>query len=338
MGNSGTNPNNFYGNQLVLGRMAILMAAKDSNGNITDQSGNKQWYLDKSGASQNVAPLDAGLQLLNTTAGGSDPSRPSGNAKYIYQSRTDLAWTSISDFRKTFSTAGNAYWYTRMMSGDGYGARFQCNPFVTKPMQSVDMAQASPYFLSNCSQFIVEFAGDYLKQDNNPGDVRGNPTAKSPGYGDVTDAGPDGQVDYILVTDPATNIRRKQILWYGLPRVTSGSSVPTMALGDVVPVSYWYALAAPTYPGTAPGGVGLPPGDPKWAYVNFEARLPNYGGSVNAASGVYPWSYMHSNSHYTCAWTYNNLKPKLIRITLTIDDPTGRLPNGQTYQYVFAVP
>ena len=34
----------------------------------------------------------------------------------------------------------------------------------------------------------------------------------------------------------------------------------------------------------------------------------------------------------------NDQRPKLIRITMTLEDATGRLPDGQTYQYVFQVP
>jgi hypothetical protein len=47
---------------------------------------------------------------------------------------------------------------------------------------------------------------------------------------------------------------------------------------------------------------------------------------------------MLSGAQYICAWGPTDVKPKLIRITLTLDDPTGRLPEGQTYQYVYAVP
>jgi len=44
---------------------------------------------------------------------------------------------------------------------------------------------------------------------------------------------------------------------------------------------------------------------------------------------------------YNCAWTpSDNFRPKMIRITLVVDDPAGRNPNpeGQTFEYVFELP
>ena len=42
---------------------------------------------------------------------------------------------------------------------------------------------------------------------------------------------------------------------------------------------------------------------------------------------------------YTCAWgPADNVRPKMIRLTIVIDDPNGRLPDGQTYEYVFSLP
>ena len=31
-------------------------------------------------------------------------------------------------------------------------------------------------------------------------------------------------------------------------------------------------------------------------------------------------------------------KPKMIRIIFTLDDPNGKLPEGQTFEYVFNLP
>ncbi len=59
---------------------------------------------------------------------------------------------------------------------------------------------------------------------------------------------------------------------------------------------------------------------------------------------------------YTVAWqppgTYENFataadrtdflpdppRPRMLRVTMTIDDPAGRLPTGQTYEYVVDLP
>jgi hypothetical protein len=42
---------------------------------------------------------------------------------------------------------------------------------------------------------------------------------------------------------------------------------------------------------------------------------------------------------YICAWgPSDTVRPKMIRITMTLTDPLGRLPNGQTFEYVFSLP
>ena len=47
---------------------------------------------------------------------------------------------------------------------------------------------------------------------------------------------------------------------------------------------------------------------------------------------------MQLGETYTCVFGPNDPAPSLIRITITLVDPTGRLRDGQTYQYVFSVP
>ena len=41
-----------------------------------------------------------------------------------------------------------------------------------------------------------------------------------------------------------------------------------------------------------------------------------------------------ANFLYTCAW--HNDGPLLIRITMKVDDPTGKLKDGQWYQYILS--
>ena len=47
---------------------------------------------------------------------------------------------------------------------------------------------------------------------------------------------------------------------------------------------------------------------------------------------------MPAGSQYVCAWGPNDPKPKMIRITMTVDDPGGRLADGQTYEYIYTLP
>jgi prepilin-type N-terminal cleavage/methylation domain-containing protein len=373
MGNSATNPNNCYGSKLVLGRVAMLL--KYVNGQaMYDNAGNPQAYYAYS-ASSAQAPLALG-SLLNADGAPTDPGSPSWT---FCDSRMDVADTSIYQYRQNVfanppSTTPPAYWWNSLMDGtqlvytsvngnQNAWARFKCNPFIAKPMQSMNMAQASPYFLGGCSQFIVEFAGDFLKQDNDPShtsEVSGQaaPANNHAAYGDVTGPGSDGQLDYVLTypNDPNhLNPPVKQIQWYGMPRSTSGSSTINWRNGDVVPVRDRFQNMCSTQgvPFTAPYQNTFP-ATPTIAFPLAVAGYPvfeKYGPSYQPGDYKTNMTAVEANAGYECAFgptykissggstlTVTDPAPKLIRITITLDDPTGRLPDGLTYQYVFPVP
>jgi hypothetical protein len=75
-------------------------------------------------------------------------------------------------------------------------------------------------------------------------------------------------------------------------------------------------------------------------FERFDSNYPlpaknNYGGRVNSGA-----SGLAVNARYTCAWgpdTTNSPYPTLIRFVFTIDDPSGRIADGQTSEYVFKV-
>jgi hypothetical protein len=104
------------------------------------------------------------------------------------------------------------------------------NQQIQTPLTSAMIAQMSPALLQHCSQFIVEYAGDYLQQDG--------PTSATPGQltGQITGIGPDGQIDYVITTVPDTTSptgyrQTKRIRWYGMPRSTNGG-LPNLWHGD----------------------------------------------------------------------------------------------------------
>jgi len=191
------------------------------------------------------------------------------------------------------------------------------------------MAQASPYFLGGCSQFIVEYAGDFLTQDNNPSHT--SPTSGGGGthtqIGDITAYASDGQLDFTMVNGV------KQIKWYGMPRNTSGLSGIKAANGDVVPLRDWLRLAVASTGSANPlpcASFEQPQTSTGSGYLTYPPYLTDYSnGALTPAQ---------ANAGYTCAFGPNDIAPKLIRISITLDDPTGRLPDGLTYQYVFSVP
>ena len=49
---------------------------------------------------------------------------------------------------------------------------------------------------------------------------------------------------------------------------------------------------------------------------------------------------MLADDKYVVAWgpdTVDQPRPKMVRIIVTIDDPDGRIAEGQTFEYVFRV-
>ena len=339
------NPNNLYATQFVLGRMAVLLREKSADvapptSYIADNAGYYQRFVDRTAVYPTGATLATDIEPLCGSAMSS--TLPGDNAQFLLQdSRFDLAATSISAYKNKLqsyisNTTANANlpaWWDQMMdgnpnttnpsgiavsippkAGESVSTRFKCNPFAPKPLDAVGLAQASPYCLGGCSQFMVEYAGDYLIQDNDPahlstyGVQQTNPSNPTSYYGQ------DGQIDYVLIPPSPMPVPpvprsqwRKQIVWYGMPRSTSTSPNINGYKGDVVPLSFYLNAAA-----------------------SFEKILP-----FNPAQGA---ASMKEGAQYICAWGPTDVKPKLIRITLTVDDPTGRLPEGQTFQYVFNVP
>jgi len=261
----------------------------------------------------------------------------------------DVAQTSIADYRSLLRdrfkwTAGEGWWETVA------GVRFWANPTPTRPLDASKIARAAPIFVPGCTQFIVEFAGDFLSQagpkitstDPPEGTILG--TVAGTGTG-------DGVTDFIVVRSPLnpanpggpfTTVRRTR--WYGMPRNVDlsddGTIGPQMIRGggsgilanqmiDVVPLRDVLASFQ----------TGLPPnpierGVGSRTFDQVLPMRPNY-----AVAGAVP-----PDAKYTAAWGPDDLsrgskwKPTMLRITIVIDDPAGRMSDGQKYEYVFNLP
>jgi hypothetical protein len=169
---------------------------------------------------------------------------------------------------------------------------------------------------------MVEYAGDYLTQNNS---------------GVTTAVGEDGQLDYDLVGGA------RKIRWYGLTRSTDGSAdepslVSPPAKPQVIHPLYKHLQAVPA--------------------LNV-SNLPFEKINANA----FPQTKYTNMDSYTCAWSPDDIQfdpsnpdpnnntitwlkafpsrtflPWLVRITIRVDDPYGRIPDGQTMEYVFKLP
>jgi hypothetical protein len=164
----------------------------------------------------------------------------------------------------------------------------------------------------------------------------------------IQDKGHDGTIDYLIdQTNPAAPQRR--IRWYGMPRdvagapnggpdvgypgVASGGNLAANSLVDVVPlrdVLEAVGIDPLAFPVAPPGSI-----QEVSIERNLNATLPKRNNYLAVPAGG-----MGEDDRYIVAWgpdTANQPRPSLIRIVFTIDDPTGRLPEGQTFEYVFKV-
>ena len=273
-----------------------------------------------------------------------------GDGHLIQESRYDLAGTTIARFREDIAEyerlTGFSDWWMGMVyetgSRDEHNRidqvreyRFECNPFVTKPLTSEAMAKTTPYFVGNVSQFIVEFAGDYLVQNNDE---------QSPTWGRVLGAGADGVIDYVVDRTDKKRPPVKRTRFYGMARDVNGDGfipgsfypdknqarqISVDELVDVLPLFEIYNMV-----GT---GGGYPPAD-----VPLEVQKPGDGKSAGRAV----WLDVNSQTFdigrvdqytgkYTVVW--KNSTPPMIRILIRQDDPAGAVREGQWTELVYSL-
>ncbi|MDB5332181.1 MAG: hypothetical protein JWP03_3332 [Phycisphaerales bacterium] len=248
-------------------------------------------------------------------------SKSNGNT-VIQDSRFDVAQTSIQQFNailKAFAPYPPAPrapvdWWDPMIY------RFQANPFLSKPVTPAGMATASPCLVRGCSQFVVEFAGNFY--------------TKKPLSGAMAHPAPDptGELDFYTDLDTTGKfILAKHIRWYGFPRDTNGDGI--INYRDVMPLT---ALMP-----SAVQADNITPVDDVEHLSNVTAPQAPYGSDPDGTptQGFDYKSSVAANSSYTAAWgpTTTLPFPKMIRVTIAIDDPNGRLGDEQFFEYIFDV-
>lgn len=328
-GTAVTNPNNFFTSQWILARSAILLSDPTSVVSYETATGNLQGRVYEAKTGFPLSPLDF---TMNDAATAGRLPEVANNVPYpATSSRYDVAGTTIESFRTNAKAVSdptnstyNANWWRPLVftttTANAVPARFFVKPFISRPYDSENLAFTTPAFVTGCSQFVVEFAGDYIEQ--NP--VTGLPQDLN---GDTV-IGPDGILDYAVLPSGTGTVR--QIRWYGFPRKTSPilplplTAALSGANGDVVPLS---AMGA--------------------AYTGIERSRSTDGtlpvGALIAGTYVTDWStVVGPNSYYSVVWGPADMafRPKMLRITLVIDraEAQGRLDGGQTFEYVFTLP
>ena len=309
-------------------------------------------------------------------------------AQRLAQYERDVAATGGA-FGSTYAgTANSGLWflpaasntYTTALARETLVFRAQANPFGTRSYNgtnntlSTTLAQTSPIFLSRCTSFIVEFAGDFISQDNRQ--IVG--VANNPSFGAGYDGVPDGEIDYVVYKGT------RRIRWYGLPRYTNSGDVDAIATGSGYVGPRVRGRPGPGFPsGSAPNGNSftslntnqipdvVPLSDVLTAIANSASRttapfekvimtnrteqgpgeyfydLDGRNNGVVASANFLPPQTNYADTitnaftlqraNYITAFT-GGRGPKLLRITLTLEDPTSRSNTAQTYEYIFTLP
>jgi hypothetical protein len=348
-----------------LGRMVMMLRGGDDDpatggSQLQDAAGDNQVYIERiATAAGALSPLTWGSPATNgTTAVTGFP---------VQTSRYDLAHTTITEFLADVlaqsgqpwatppvapATGGGEEWWQRLLyelphtspipaggraRSDDY--RYAANRFFARPLDAAKAARVAPILANGCAQFIVEFAGDYITQTNTPG---------AAGDGAITNAISDGITDFVVERRTGGALTRRT-RWYGMPRdvaaydpattpAKDGGADGRIEIGtaaapgvDVLPVRDLRGLS-PIPPPPLPTD-----GQTFERYVTEELPAPASGDDYLAPGAMPP------EARYTCAWgpdvdpTRDPL-PQQLRITIVLDEPAGRLAEGQTYEYVIDLP
>ncbi len=260
----------------------------------------------------------------------------------VFGARSDVFGAGLEELRKrcefmvdtdtTSVPAAGSEWHSTLNSS--WVDRFIVNPYSAMSstagnlqFDARSMGQRQ-HLLAECNtQFIVEFAGDFVTQNSATG---------APAGGAAT---PDGIVDFVIVN----NVR--QVRWYGMPRdVDNDGTIPgpgnaaRLTSPDVIPLC--------DFAGTRNGSGSQPTSSA------FETHIPPITSGSNA-------DYLKvftepagdpDDTSYVCVWGPNEFKtgtvvgtetyysvPQMIRFVIEIADPKGRLAEPVTQEYVFPV-
>ncbi len=302
-----TNPNNFFASQWVLGRNVILLNP--------NPPAPQQYIAQANGIA--LSPL-------------SYNSASADGQKTLFTSRYDMAATSIPSFKQALhdfqigadgnSVPGKYFWapligYPFATAYDLTGGNsvpnplpplpsrilFSGNPQPARPLDSAGAALTAPCFLRGCTQFAVEYTGDFVTQASD---------------GTITAAAPDGVPDFQM------DGGNRKTRWYGLPRDSNNDGSISPAT-DVVPLRD-IVIAAGLQPVT-------------WAFP-FERAYPVrtvpdsthwYDSLASTDRYVVAWGPDTPGP---------TNKPTALRVTIALDDPNGRMTEAQTFEYVIELP
>ena len=320
------NPNNFYANQWVLGRKAMIMREP-----VETSPGSGTWYIRDSTTGQ---PLTYYMRTRGTSASNKNSRAPfsynsvasldgkgTSGAPTQQNSLYDLAGMSIGRYRTQHmkdiladTSLTNTWQDALIFRPTGFAA-------PTKPLTPYGAARTVPCFLEHCTQFAVEYAGDFIAQDAN-----GNATGYAGQDGKTADEQTDGVIDFCV--DPVTKTR--SIRWYGFPRDTNDDGlIPTKLSGGIGAVL-----------DTLPARDVVRTINSSFDGFLFERNMKNKFGDTTPADYTNAGA-LTRDKEYVCTWgvqTASLPRPRMLRITFALDDALSRVRKDQTFEFVATLP
>jgi type II secretory pathway pseudopilin PulG len=329
-----------YARNWVLGRSVVLL----------DSSAERGVYTRGGGTALPLNPNSPGT--LDASVANPVTATFHGRDARLYTSRFDVARENIGRLRSDIYGTGSSTWYK-----DALLFRFEADPMpdAAGGYDASEIARTAPIFLRNCTGFVVEFAGDFFSQVDD-----GTASAGMIKSNYKHAFGTDGKIDFFFEELPGGE-RVKKIRWYGLPRDSNGDG--TINPYDTMPIGINWELSREWLAGMASAGqnsYGVPgpcPFERDVSQVFPGASTPQDIISKNQpASGLgyldpqaglrdrdFGTTFTNNTHHvsddaYLCAFASEDRKPAMIRVTLFLNDPNNRLPEGQVYQYVLKLP
>jgi prepilin-type N-terminal cleavage/methylation domain-containing protein len=341
--NAKSNPNNFYARQWGLGRVAILLREPQPastgnrfilpNGVAMPPAGDppvnvrQYFHFNSSPAiAHSTKPLGQDAQATNGTT--------ADTTTLIQHSRYDLAGTSIDGFReqlKRVIAIPLAQHPPDWFGANWMSMRFAGFPRPLQPLTSYGVARTTPWLVAGCTSFVVEFAGDFLNQ-NADGTIIDNYRNDD---GDPNTPSTDGFVDFKVLNG------MRHTRWYGFPRDVGGPITPANPTGLIPDGLISNGVGSPDVLPLRDSLQGIPAPCEHFLTNGSQSPFPvaNYNNPAIGQEYIVAWQPPGTyKDPATDAPVADPPKPMMVRITMTIDDPDSRLPEGQTYEYVIELP
>lgn len=256
---------------------------------------------------------DGSPNFADTFAVGPDENRTT-----MRMGRTDILGSGIRPLRvraEHLDTFTPATWRDYLPTK--WSDRVQTNPFPAN-FGNRELSSTTWQLGTNVSQFIVEFAGDFVTQNEN-----GIPTAPTP----------DGTVDFVMIDGV------RQIRFYGMPRdvnndgVIAGTGANRFNTPDVIPVRD-VAGAVQTFERFVYG-------TPQANYRALNAVNNSEPGGVNSTPDATSYQCVWGPREFAGVVDVNGVTryavPQLIRVITEVADERGRLNEPVRTEMVYPV-